>query len=112
MKVTHTIRGRAENLTHEFIFTTLKSGLSEYVNIDEQDLDPNRGFDLYGLESFQALNFALEIEKRLGINIEPTDLWDYNTLDTLSLFLCQEADVEIDLPDDADELEKIMNTLS
>ncbi|MBT0566972.1 thioester reductase domain-containing protein [Williamsia sp. CHRR-6] len=55
-----------------------------YLQIPAEKIDPAAPFADYGLDSVYALSVAADVEDRLGIALDPTLMWDYPTLDSLS----------------------------
>ena len=54
--------------------------VSSALRIKKNDLDPDMAFSKYGLESIDSVILAMEIEEEIGIPLEPSLLWEYNTI--------------------------------
>jgi acyl carrier protein len=59
------------------------------VPVGELDLD--RPFSEYGMDSVDAVAIAHDVEDRLGLDLDPTMLWNYPTPDALLQFLFPDA---------------------
>jgi acyl carrier protein len=57
------------------------------VDIDAGAIDVDARFDRYGIDSAVAIGLTDELEQRLGVPLEPTLLYDYPTIRSLSGFL-------------------------
>lgn len=69
------------------IHAWLVARLSAQLRIPEGDIDPQRPFASYGLDSVEAVGLSAEMEALLGRRLSPTLAWDYPTIDQLSRFL-------------------------
>ncbi len=58
--------------------------LANLLEVSPDELDPDVPFDRYGLDSSAAIGLTGELEEWLGLEIEPTLLYDYPTVDTLA----------------------------
>lgn len=61
--------------------------LADLLEIDEDEVDTSIPFDRYGLDSSAAIGMTGEIEDWLGVEIDPTVIYDYPTVDALSSHL-------------------------
>jgi acyl carrier protein len=50
------------------------------LRVKTKDMDPDMPFSRYGLESIDSVILAMEIEEEIGMPLEPTLLWEYNTI--------------------------------
>ena len=50
-------------------------------------MDPNAPFSKYGLQSIDAVILAMEIEEQVGVELPPTLLWEYNTVNECAAYL-------------------------
>lgn len=73
--------------TPERIRTWLVDRVAYYVMLPTHELDPDVSLAEYGLDSVYAFALCGEIEDRLGIPVEPTLLWDVDTITTLTAHL-------------------------
>ena len=69
----------------------LKEFLVERVSlalrVKKKDMDPDTPFTRYGLESIDGVILAMEIEEEIRTPLEPTLLWEYNTIHLCASFL-------------------------
>jgi acyl carrier protein len=61
--------------------------VAAYVESPVDAIDPSVPLGEYGLDSVLALAMAAEIEDHLGVDVDPTVLWDHPTIDALTGFL-------------------------
>jgi acyl carrier protein len=57
------------------------------VDLDPGKIDVEARLDRYGIDSAAAIGLTDELEQRLGVPLEPTLLYDYPTIRSLSGFL-------------------------
>ena len=50
-------------------------------------MDPDAPFSKYGLQSIDAVILAMEIEEQIGVELPPTLLWEYNTVNECAAYL-------------------------
>ena len=50
-------------------------------------MDPDAPFARYGLQSIDAVILAMEIEEEVGVEMPPTLLWEYNTINLCTSYL-------------------------
>lgn len=65
----------------------LRSQLAQRLELDPQQIEPQKEFTDYGLNSLEAVSLSGELENFLGRRLPPTLLWDYPTLETLVEYL-------------------------
>ena len=72
----------------EDVRSVLISAISSELRISSAELQTDRPFTDYGLDSVAALTVSTEVEDTFGlVSIPPTLLWDYPTVDELALAL-------------------------
>jgi acyl carrier protein len=64
--------------------------IAEILEVDSSKIDINVPFDRYGLDSSVAIGLTNELEEWLEIQLDPTLLYDYPTIDALVKHLTQE----------------------
>jgi acyl carrier protein len=69
----------------------LRAKLAQAAKIVPTDVDHHADFWTYGLSSVVAVEVAGELEEWLDLTLEPTLLWDYPTIETLSAYLYREG---------------------
>jgi acyl carrier protein len=72
----------------------LTETVARYTGRVADRIDPHVALTEYGLTSVYALTICGDIEERLGVMVEPTIAWDYNTIDALVGYL-----TGLDVPD-------------
>lgn len=50
-------------------------------------MDLDAPFSRYGLQSIDAVILAMEIEEEIGVELPPTLLWEYNTINECAAYL-------------------------
>jgi acyl carrier protein len=50
-------------------------------------MDPDAPISKYGLQSIDAVILAMEIEEQVGVELPPTLLWEYNTVNECAAYL-------------------------
>ncbi|MGD1863218.1 MAG: acyl carrier protein [Phormidesmis sp.] len=71
----------------EDIQSWIVSYLSKLLEISADEIEVNVPFDSYGLDSSAAIGLTGDLEDWLGKEVDPTVLYDYPTIDTLSEYL-------------------------
>jgi malonyl CoA-acyl carrier protein transacylase len=61
------------------------------LGIRPDDVDPERSFAEYGVDSILAVTIAKEVNERLGLSVKPTVLFDYPSVRDLSFFAVSEG---------------------
>jgi acyl carrier protein len=54
--------------------------ISAALRVRKNEMDPDTPFAQYGLQSIDAVILAMEIEEEIGTMVEPTLLWEQNTV--------------------------------
>lgn len=70
--------------TEETIRTWLVTNIANVVNMDPGKIDIQQTFDNYGLDSLQAVSLSGDLETWLSMEISPTVVWDYPTVELLA----------------------------
>jgi acyl carrier protein len=65
----------------------LTGRISSVLRVKNKDMDPDKPFAQYGLESIDSVILAMEIEEEIGIPLEPTLLWEHNTINLCASLL-------------------------
>lgn len=61
--------------------------LAKQMHLSPAQVQTDRPFTEYGLDSIAALTISGELEDQYGIELPPTLLWDYPTVDALASYL-------------------------
>jgi 8-amino-7-oxononanoate synthase len=85
----------------------LADKLAEVLQTSAEDLDLDRDFADYGLDSVEAVNLSGELENFLGKRLPPTLLWDYPSISSLAEHL--ESSAAISAPTAVTTAETIAN---
>jgi acyl carrier protein len=67
----------------EDVRSWLLARVSHYVDQPVEAIDPESSLAHYGLDSIYAFALCGDIEDTLGVPIEPTLIWDVDTLNAL-----------------------------
>ncbi|KAA3617210.1 MAG: SDR family NAD(P)-dependent oxidoreductase [Calditrichaeota bacterium] len=65
--------------------------LSESVGVDKLEIDINKPFVSFGLDSAQAIGMVGDLEEWIEQPLSPTIIWDYPSITTLSAYLAGEG---------------------
>ena len=68
----------------------LVSYIAELLEIDNDKVDIKAPFDRYGLDSSAVVGMTCDLEKWLGLEVDPTLPYDYTTIETLAQHLAEE----------------------
>jgi acyl carrier protein len=69
----------------------LAERVAYYLDAPQELIDRSQPFAQYGFDSVYALTLCGDIEDRLGVLIEPTVMWDHDSVDALAAYLEREA---------------------
>ena len=75
----------------ENIKSWLVSQLAERLELDTNEIDIERDFIDYGLNSIEVVNLSGELENLLGRRLPPTLLLDYPTIESLAEYLVEDT---------------------
>ncbi len=73
--------------TEAEIHAGLVAALAQRAGVDRAGVDPTRTFAQLGFDSLQAMKFTGQLEKDLGLDLDPTLMWDHPTVERLTVFL-------------------------
>ncbi|WP_134655268.1 acyl carrier protein [Streptomyces sp. H23] len=76
-------------ITLEELESWLIDRVGEYVPDLEGAVDPHQELGEYGLDSVAVVAFTADVEDWLGIEVEPTAVWDHPTIAQLAKFLIE-----------------------
>ena len=74
------------------IIDHLTKTLAKKVHLSSSKIDINKPLSDYGLDSVDAVSFTADLGTHYGVDLEPTVIWDYQTIIKMSeyiLDLCQ-----------------------
>jgi acyl carrier protein len=72
----------------------LTARISKALRVRANEIDPDAPLARYGLQSIDAVILAMEIEEEIGAHIEPTLLWEYNTINLCATHLIELVSVK------------------
>lgn len=75
----------------ENIKSWLVSQLAERLELETNEIDIQRDFTEYGLNSIEVVNLSGELENLLGRRLPPTLLLDYPTIESLAEYLVEDT---------------------
>ena len=75
----------------ETIQTWLTTQLAEQLGIACEHIDSRIAITEYGLDSITGVSLAGDLEEWLQLQLSPTLLWDYPTIELLAQHLAEEA---------------------
>jgi len=78
-------------ITEDEIRTWLTSYLADILDLPSEEVDPNANFDEFGLDSALAISLTGDLEEWLGKKVNPTLLYNYTTISSLSKNLAAEV---------------------
>lgn len=70
----------------------LTAAVAKRAGLDATGLDPERTFAQLGFDSLQAMKFTGHLEKDLGLELDPTLMWDHPTVARLTAYLTERLD--------------------
>lgn len=71
-------------MTRDELRAWLVNHVATYTKHAPNTIATDTNLSAYGLDSVFVLTLAADIEDYLGIEVEPTLMWDYETIDALS----------------------------
>jgi 8-amino-7-oxononanoate synthase len=78
---------RSASINAETIEGWLIDKLADLLEIEPHEIDVQKNFSDYGLDSVEAVNLSGELESFLGSRLSPTLLWDYQNIEDLAQYL-------------------------
>lgn len=82
----------SDTLTLDELERWLVERVGEYVPDLDAAVDPQQELGEYGLDSVAVVAFAADVEDWLGIQVEPTAVWDHPTVARLATYLLAERE--------------------
>jgi acyl carrier protein len=74
----------------DVIATWLTNNIAEQLEVEPDQIDLSEPIENYGLDSAQGMIVVSRAEKQFGLEILPTLLWHYPTIEKLAERLAQE----------------------
>lgn len=75
----------------EAIQSWLVSQLAGRLEVESAEIDVQKDFPDYGLNSIEAVNLSGELENYLGRRLSPTLIWDYPNIESLAEYLAEDT---------------------
>jgi 8-amino-7-oxononanoate synthase len=82
-----------KDLTMEVITLWIRDKLVESLKVPSAEINIDKDFSAYGIDSLKAVSMVGEIEAWIGKEIPATTLWDYTTIRQLASYLHEEMKV-------------------
>ncbi len=79
-----------DQMLDEHVRAVIREGVSEVLEIDEGQIQNDRSFSEYGVDSISAVQLVNCVNRRYAITVETTALFDYNNVNELTQHLIQE----------------------
>lgn len=76
-----------QTITQEVIQNWLINEISKASKKDKADIDINLPVSSYGLDSIHAVGLVGDLEVWLDLDIDPTFIWDYPTVNDMAVYL-------------------------
>lgn len=74
----------------EAIRRYLIAEVAKLTDVDVSAVDPREPFSRYGLDSLGSLGLAANLERVVGRKLPITLIWDYPSIESLSIYLAEE----------------------
>lgn len=87
----HDFTGVPLDRAAEYTETWLLEWLVERVGLDPTDVDRNRPFAEFGVDSLAAVELSEELESQFGVPVTPVVAWNYPTPAALARYLAEQA---------------------
>jgi acyl carrier protein len=72
------------------IVNLLSMEIANMLKISVNDVDINKAFDHYGLDSSDIVSFSGELGEKLNFEIDPVIFYEHNTIAEVSQFIAKE----------------------
>lgn len=80
---------KSQAIDAESIQTWLIDYLSQLLDIEPTTIDVSHSFESYGLDSSTSIALTADLEDWLGSELEPTLVYEYQTIEALSHYLSE-----------------------
>ncbi len=78
-------------VTQTQIIDLILTHFGAQTHLPKKSIDIQTPLVSYGFDSIHALSLCAELERRLGIEIEPTIAWYYPTIEQMATYLASEV---------------------
>ncbi|WP_447035916.1 acyl carrier protein [Streptomyces sp. DSM 118878] len=79
----------ADRLARETLAAWLAECVAAHVRMAPEDIKPAEPMSSYGLDSIGATSLLVQIEERVGHELDANVPWEYPTIDALTDFVLQ-----------------------
>jgi acyl carrier protein len=83
-----------KQLSRTEVLTWLTLKFADWLEVPEEELDPQLPISSYGLDSISAVTLSVQLEEELDIELDTAVLWDRPTLDSLAEHLTENLNAE------------------
>jgi acyl-CoA synthetase (AMP-forming)/AMP-acid ligase II/acyl carrier protein len=102
---------------HDFVTAQIEGWMSQWLvaraNVPEKEIDLDKPFAEYGLDSMTAVELSGETEDWSGVELTPVVAWNYPTVSKLSDFLATSLlGMEETAADSDDEIDSLLDELA
>ncbi|CAI3152030.1 Phthiocerol synthesis polyketide synthase type I PpsA [Acinetobacter calcoaceticus] len=70
----------------------IRTLVAKEMRVEPQTLDPQKKFTSYGLDSIVTLSVSGDLEDLTQLELEPTLLWDYPTINALAEYIVSQLE--------------------
>ncbi|MBN4053159.1 polyketide synthase dehydratase domain-containing protein, partial [bacterium AH-315-L15] len=79
-----------DRMVEDHVRTIIRESIAEALKIEEGQIQDDRSFSEYGVDSIIAVNLVNLINKKCNITLQTTIVFDYNNVDQLTQHIIQE----------------------
>lgn len=84
--------GEGKILSREEIVSLVTDRISFYLDKPKEEIDPSVELALYGMDSVYAISVVSDIEDRLQVEVDLTEIRQYTTVETIADYLFKVMD--------------------
>lgn len=97
--VTKTARTTAESVKskREYVKSKIRYVICEILGIEEDEIECDKSFSEYGIDSIVGLELAEEIDKALRIKLTTTIFFDYPNVNRLTDYIIDKFDIAVEI---------------
>jgi acyl carrier protein len=81
-----------ETLELNYVEDVICREMAKILNIKPKDIDKNKAFDKYGLDSHDIVTFAGELSDKLKIEIDPVIFYEFNNITEVNQYLTKQIE--------------------
>jgi len=76
--------------TKEELITWFKGQVSIESGLDIEKIDVKESVENFGLDSLSTVSIANDLEEFVGMEVEPTILWEFETIEEIVLWIIEQ----------------------